>query len=65
MKYTSIFIIVLLLGSVLMYRASIADTALAQHAECIGRAAIAQGYIGNVHSAEAWELFNSECVMFH
>ncbi len=65
MKYFSVFIIVVVVGSGLIYRAGVADNARAQYAQCIERAAAAQGYSGNVHSAEAWELFSSECVKFH
>lgn len=51
---------ILAIAGVLNFSAR-ADAERAQLSQCIERTAKAEGYTGNAHSAEAWQLFASVC----
>jgi len=48
-------------GIVALAHAAYADTVYSTQADCVASTAKAQGYTGNVHSSEAWELFANSC----
>ena len=48
--------------ALLLMRSAKADAEMMQTADCVAKTATYQGYAGNVHSQEAWDLFVGECV---